>query len=202
MTFLWNESVPADVKDCFANLPSKSSPKAPAKPTKRLLNLAAEIAIDELQADSTREAYDKLFRGTPTAARPAQGGCRREPRCNPPTAEIRRITANRLAGESSGSLQLASDERTIDDAFLTMATRAFGVAVANGYAKRLAIKEADGDDDALDIYAAKARVAALATLPVVVAQVEAAAEQIITEWFSALHAAIKALPDERRSALR
>ena len=76
----------------------------------------------------------------------------------------------------------ASDERTIDDALLTMATRAFGVAVANGYAKRLAIKEADGDDDALDIYAAKARVAALATLPVVVAQVEAAAEQIITEW--------------------
>jgi type III restriction enzyme len=54
--------------------------------------------------------------------------------------------------------------------------------------------------NALDIFAAKAKVAALATLSVVVEQVEAAAEHVITGWFSALHAAIKALPDERRSA--
>lgn len=67
-------------------------------------------------------------------------------------------------------------------AWLMTATRAFGVAVANGYAKQLAIKEADGDDDVLDIHAAKARVAALAMLPVVIGQVE---------WFSALHAAIR-----------
>ena len=199
MTFLWNESVPADVKDCFANLPSKSSPKAPAKPTKRLLNLAAEIAIDELRPTPTREAYDKLFAVLDGQLAQHKADVDKNLAAIL-TAEIRRITANRLDGESSEtSLQLASDERTIDDAFKT-ATRAFGVAVANGYAKRLAINEADGDDDALDIYAAKARVAALATLPVVVGQVEAAAEQIITEWFSALHAAIKTLPDERRSA--
>jgi type III restriction enzyme len=37
-------------------------------------------------------------------------------------------------------------------------------------------------------------------LPVVVDQVEVAAEKLIDGWFSTLHAAIKALPEERRSA--
>jgi type III restriction enzyme len=199
VTFLWNESIPTEVRDCFAKLPSKSSPKAPAKPTKRLLNLAAEIAIDELRLNPTREAHDKLFAVLDGQLAQHKKDIDKNLAAIL-TAEIKRITANRLAGESlEASLQLASDERTIDDAFKT-ATRAFGVAIANGYVKRLAIKEADDDDDALDIYATKARVAALAMLPVVVGQVEAAAEEIVTEWFSALHAAIKALPDERRSA--
>lgn len=199
VTMLWNESIPAEVKDCFVNLPSKSSPKAPAKPTKRLLNLAAEIAIDELRPNPTREAYDKLFAVLDGQLAQHKTDVDKNVAAVL-TAEIKRITANRLAGElSEASRRLASDEPTVDDAFRT-ATRAFGVAIANGYAKRLAIKEADDDDEALDLYAAKARVAALAMLPAVVEQVEAAAEQIITGWFAALHAAIKALPDERRSA--
>lgn len=57
----WNESLPAAVKDAFAELPSKASPRAPAKPTKRLLNLAAEIAIDELRPNPAQEAHHKLF---------------------------------------------------------------------------------------------------------------------------------------------
>ena len=53
-TMLWNEALPEDVKDCFASLPSKAAPKAPAKPTKRLLSLAAELALDELRPRSKR----------------------------------------------------------------------------------------------------------------------------------------------------
>ena len=199
VTMLWNATIPDEVKDCFANLPSKSAPRAPAKPTKRLLNLAAEIAVDKLRPNPTAEAYDKLF--AMLDGQLAQHSAEVDKSVAAIlTAEIKRITANRLEGElSEASHQLSSDERTVDDAFKT-ATRAFGVAVANGYAKRLAIKETGDDDDALDVYAAKAKVAALAMLSVVVEQVEAAAEQIMSGWFSALHAAIKALPDERRSA--
>jgi type III restriction enzyme len=198
-TMLWNEALPEAVGQCFAALPSRAAPKAPAKPTKRLLNLAAEIAVDELRPSPTHEANERLFAvldGQLAQRKPAVD----ENVDAILTADIKRITANRLSRESSErSRQLASDERTIDDAF-KVATRAFGVAIANGYAKRLAFDEARDDEDTIDIHAAKARVAALARLPEVVEAVESAAEQTIASWFAALHAAIKALPEERRSA--
>ena len=61
VTMLWNTAVPESVKDCFADFPSKASPKIPAKPTKRLLNLTAEIAVDGLRPNPTQEAHDKLY---------------------------------------------------------------------------------------------------------------------------------------------
>lgn len=199
VTMLWNATLPDAVTTRFAELPSKASPKAPAKPTKRLLNLAAEIALDELRPNPTQDAHTKLYE-----VLDGQLAQRKtiidKTVVAIQTAEIKRITANRLSTESSeANRQLESDERTVDDAFKT-ATRAFGVAIANGYAKRLATQAAGEDDDEFDIYAAKARVAALAMTDEVVAQVEAAAEQQITQWFAALHADIKTLPEERRSA--
>lgn len=178
-------------------LRSKASPRAPAKPTKRLLNLAAEIALDDLRPNPTQEAQDRLFSVLDGQLAQHETDVNKNVDAIL-TAEIKRITASRLSSESSeSSRQLAADERTVDDAFKT-ATRALGVAIANGYAKRLALKEAEDDD--FDIQAAKARVAALASVPTVVEQIEAAAEQKINEWFAALHAAIKALSEERRTA--
>lgn len=198
VTMLWNSSLSADVKECFAGLPSKASPRAPAKPTKRLLNLAAEIAVDELRPNPTHEARGKLYAvldGQLAQHRP-QVDKNVEAIL---TAEIKRITANRMSGKSSEtSLQLEADERTIDDAF-KVATRTLGVAIANGYVRRLAVA-GGADEDDVDLYDAKARVAALAMLPEVVDQVEAAAEQQVIAWFAALHAQIKTLPEERRSA--
>jgi len=199
VTMTWNAALPDSIKECFAELPSKASPRAPAKPTKRLFNLAAEIAVDGLRPSPTQEAHDKLFAvldGQLAQHKPAVD----ENVDAILTAEIRRITANRLANESSeASRQVAADDRTVDDAFKT-ATRSFGVAIANGYAKRLALADASDDEDSFDIQAAKARTAALAMLPTVVEQAELAAEQLITNWFAALHAPIKALSDERRNA--
>lgn len=197
-TMTWNASLPASVRSCFASLPSKASPRTPAKPTKRLLNLAAEIAVDGLRPNPTREAYDKLF--SVLDGQLAQYKADVDDNVDAIlTAEIKRITANRLLNESSETTrQVQADERTVDDAF-KIATRAFGVAIANGYVKRLAVGEGDGDD-AFDIHAAKARVAALAMLPEPVEQVEAAAEQLISAWFSGLHATIKTLSEERREA--
>jgi len=198
-TMMWNEALPAGVKDCFADLPSKASPKAPAKPTKRLLNFAAEIALDQLRANPTQEAHDRIFNVLDGQLAEHKAEVDKNVEAIQ-IAEIKRITANRLASESSEStLQLAADERTIDDAF-KIATRAFGVAIANGYTKRLALADADDDDDAFDIHRAKARVAALAMLPAAVEKVEAAAGQMIAAWFSAHHATIKSLKEERQAA--
>lgn len=198
VTMLWDESLPAAVRERFSGLPSKSTPRTPAKPTKRLLSLAAEIALDQLRPSPNEEAFEKIF--AVLDGQLAQHEAQVEESVEAIlTAEIRRISANRLEGElSEESRELPSDARTIDDAFKT-ATRSFGVGLANGYAKRLVGKEADEEDEE-DIYTAKAKVAALAMLPAVVEQVEIAADQIVGSWFSALHAAIKGLPDDRRSA--
>jgi type III restriction enzyme len=198
-TMVWNDTLPISVKECFALLPSKASPRAPARPTKRLLNLAAEIAIDGLRPTPSQEAHHKIF--SVLDGQLAQHKVEVDEHVEAIlTAEIKRITANRLSHQSSEmSIQLAADGRTVDDAFKT-ATRSFGVAIANGYAKRLALAQVDDDEDGFDIQAAKARVAALAMLPAVVEQLEATAEQLITDWFSALHAPIKTLSEERRTA--
>jgi type III restriction enzyme len=198
VTMLWNKSLPATVRNCFSTLPSKSTPRAPAKPTRRLLSLAAEIALDGLRPTPSQEAYEALF--AVLDGQLAQHGPKVDEGVEAIlTAEIKRISANRLERElSEESRELPADARTIDDAFKT-ATRSFGAALANGYAKRLAVAESD-DEEEIDLYTAKARVAALATLPAVIDQIEVAAEKIIASWFSSLHAAIKGLPEERRSA--
>ena len=57
----WNENLPDEVRDRFAALPSKAAPKTPAKPIKRLLGLAAEMAVDGLVADPNQTAHEKLY---------------------------------------------------------------------------------------------------------------------------------------------
>lgn len=197
VTMLWNQSLPSEVKECLAGLPSKTAPKGPAKPIKRMLNMAAEISVDELVLDPNSHAIQKLYAvldGQAAQHKASMG----EKVADILTADIRRITANRLTQETTDATrQVLADERTVEDAFRT-ATRAFGAAIANGYAKKVALGAGDEDDD-FDIYTAKAKVAALAMIPSVVDQVETAADLIVTDWFSLLHSKIKALNEERRS---
>ncbi len=198
VTMLWNDALPSTVAECLGSLPSKATPKAPAKPIKRLLNMAAEIALDELLPDANAQAHEKLY-----AVLDGQTAQRRQlVQANVKdilTADIRRITADRITRQATEALrQIAADDRTVDDAF-RVATRAFGVAIANGYAKKLALEAADDEED-FDIYAAKAKLAALAMIPGVLEQVEATADRIVNDWFSSLHATIKGLNEERRAA--
>src|SRR5205823_7659427 len=82
-------------------------------------------------------------------------------------AEIKVLTANRMSQESTETTkELPADQRTVDDAFRT-AVRAFGSAVANGYAKTLALAESKDEDD-FDIFTAKATIAGLLAIPGVV----------------------------------
>lgn len=197
-TMLWNESLPSEVAECLASLPSKAAPKAPTKPIKRLLKMAAEIALDELLPDANAQAHQKVY-----AVLDGQAAQHKDVVdtnvADILTADIRRITANRITQQATESLrQISADDRTVDDAF-RLAIRAYGAAIANGYAKRLAVHAADDDED-FDIYAAKASVAALAAIPGVLDQIEATADRIVKDWFSLLHATIKGLSEERRSA--
>jgi type III restriction enzyme len=198
ITMLWNDALPEEVRECFASLPSKAAPKAPTKPIKRLLNMAAEIALDRLLPDPNAHAHQELY-----AVLDGQAAQHRQlVDANVEqilTADLKRITADQLSHRATESTrEVPADERTVDDAF-RLATRALGTAIANGYARRIALAAADADED-FDIHDAKARVAALAMVPTVVERVEAVADQVVTDWLSAQHAKIKTLNEERRAA--
>jgi hypothetical protein len=199
VTMLWNAALPAEVEACFAALPSKAAPKAPARPIKRLLKMAAEIALDQLLPNPDSDAHERLY-----AVLDGQAAQHKQAvDANVESiliADIKRITANRLSREATETTrELPADERTVDDAF-RVATRAFGASVANGYARRIALRAASEDNEAFDISSAKAKVAALAMMPAVVEQVERAAEEVISGWFSSRHAKIKGLNEDRRAA--
>jgi hypothetical protein len=200
VTLLWNQGLPAQVKECFASLPSMSAPRAPVKPLKRLLKMAAELALDKLESDPNAVALQKIYGFLDGQA--AQHKTVVDENVEQiMVAEIKTITADRRSQQASeSSREVAADERTVDDAY-RLATRSLGAAIANGYAKRLATEAAgDEDDGDFDIYEAKARVAALVMVPTVVEAVEAAADKILADWFSSQHAAIKNLSEERRTA--
>lgn len=198
-TMLWNPELPDAVRECFAALPSKAAPKAPTKPIRRMLNMAAELAIDGLVEDPNNQAHNKLY-GVLDGQAAQHKDTLNENVEKILTAEIQRLTASRLSKEATESdIHLAADTRAIGGAF-RLATRAFGASVANGYAKKLALDDDGSDEDDFDTNTAKATVAALAQIDAAVTAVEAAAENQVTNWFATHHAAIKALNEERRAA--
>jgi type III restriction enzyme len=199
ITMLWNAAVPDAVRECFAALPSKAAPKAPAKPVKRLLNVAAEIALDELLPHPNAAAHQQLY-AVLDGQRAQHKDTVAANVAEILTADIKRITANRLTQTAMESTrQVAADQRTVDDAFRP-ASRLFSASVANGYVKKLALDQSDDDGDEPDLIAAKATVAALAMIPAAVEQLEQAANQMVDGWFASLYAKIKGLTEERRAA--
>jgi hypothetical protein len=186
------------VRERFAELPSKAAPKTPAKPIKRLLTLAAELAIDGLVADPNQEAHETLY--AVMNGQMAQHKQKLDVNvADILTADIRRLTASRLDQEASETMrELEADDQTVDDAF-RVAVRAFGTAVANGYSKSLALAE-DADDEDFDVFTAKAEVAALVQIPGVVEAVETAADGLVKKWFATHRAKIKNLNEERQAA--
>jgi type III restriction enzyme len=198
-TLLWNQTLSEDVAECFASLPSKSSPKAPIKPLKRLLKMATELALDNLVPHPNAGALQEIY-GVLDGLAAQHKKVVDENVEQIMTAEIKTITADRRSRQATeSSREVAADERTIDDAY-RLATRSLGAAIANGYAKKLAMEAAADDDDDFDIYEAKARVAALVMVPTTIQAVEAAADKIVDDWFSSQHATIKNLSEARRSA--
>ena len=167
------------------------------KPIKRALAMAAAIGVDGLLQDANSAVQEELF--SILDGQLAQHKIAVEKAFNDIlTADMRRITASRLTATADESTyEVAADAQTVDDAFRG-ATRTLGAAIAQAYAKRLALAAADDEED-FDIYSAKARVAAVVRVPTVLEQVDAAADQIVVGWFDLLHARIKGLSEERRS---
>lgn len=196
VTMEWNPGVPEEIGAFLATLPSESPPRGTTKPIKRLLSLAAAIAVDGLMEtpnEQGRELLYSLLDGQMAQHQYAVNHGVEDIR----TAEIRRITSRVAEGAMvETTRQERADDRTVDDAFRA-ASRALGAAVANGYIKRLALSE-DVDDE-FDVHDAKARVAALLAVPGVREAVDAEAEKTSRAWLNQLRADIKGLTEDRRA---
>ena len=196
ITMTWNERISTTVADVFASLPSEAVPKAQPKPIRRLLALAAEIAVDGLKSKPNEDALDALFA--------ALDGQLAQHRSEVDalvddfyTAEIRRITSSVYGSErQDGTYQEKADQRTIDEIF-RRSVRTLGAAVANGYTKRLALAAAPEQDE-FDIYRNKALLAALVSIDGAVEAIEVEAEQLANSWLNRLRTKIKGLGEDRK----
>ncbi len=197
VTMTWNAAVPEEVRDSLVKLPSEATPRGSVKPIKRLLSLAAAIALDGLMEKPNEQAHHELYNvlnGQMAQHQDlvAQGVDAIW------TAEIHRLST-RIADGSLLEMtrQERADDRTVDDAYRS-ASRALGAAIANGYARRLAFAARDEGDD-VDFHDAKARIAALLMIDGVREAVDQEAEKTARTWLSRLRVEIKGLSEERRA---
>jgi type III restriction enzyme len=198
LTMSWNEALPKGVMECFSGLPSEAAPKAAPKPIKRLLSLAAEIAVDELMDHSDEKAREALFAVLDGQLAQHKKAVEAEVK-EIYTADLRRITTS--MGEGSlveETHRESADYRAVDDAFRP-ASRALGAAVANAYTKRLALEAAGGKEDQIDIHDGKTKVAALLSIEGVGEAVDAEAEKLANGWLARLRAKIRGLGEDRQA---
>lgn len=197
LTMGWNPNVPEDLAAFLATLPSESAPKADMRPIKRLLGLAAELAIDELVPNPNERAYDKLY--SVLDGRMAQNQHTVDRLVNEiNTAAIGRLVRHVAEGSDTVTVrQEVADARTVDEVFRRN-SRSVGIALANGYVKRLMQQAGTGEDE-FDPHGAKARVAALLSIDGVVEALESEAEEYTNAWLNQLRTKIKLLNEERRA---
>lgn len=195
-TMGWNNAIPDEVKVVLESLPSESPPRGNKKPIKRLLALAAAIAIDGLRGDPNKEAREALF-GALDGFMAEHAAAVKQGVEDIFRADIRRVTRD-MSGTTHVEVTRAerADDRTVADAFRA-AKRALGAAIANGYVRRLAEPSDEGEEP--DIVDAQARVAALVSLEGVVDELERRAGALADKWLDELRVPIRGLPESRQA---
>ncbi len=198
VTLTRNSAVPQAVFDLFATLPSEPKPSPLAKPVPRMLSMATALAGDGLLADANETAMKQMYAvldGEMAKHRAVVDANIAAIK----TAEIANLTLTFADGVMTETTStLPADVRTIDDAF-SVATRALNKAVATGYQKFRAERDAE-PDGTRDLIQAKLEVAALGMISNAVEAVKDEAQSLTTTWFAAHDARIKLLDDERRLA--
>ncbi|MFI8696681.1 DEAD/DEAH box helicase [Dietzia maris] len=202
VTLVPNPEVDAEVIELISGLPSYAKPATAPKPIKRMLKVAGELARDELVVGADKAAHAAMFEVIDGIVA-ANEAALEEQTVQIMNADIRRITAEHGASESSDSIESRSaDATTVDDA-LRHLRRILTTSVVNKYLQRdmqEAIRNGytEGEPD-VDITAVRARVAALAFIDVDVRElVEDAADSLTRLWLSTKRNEIRSLKDSRK----
>lgn len=193
MDFGPNPTVPLQVWESFDRLVSETIPRRGVRPVKRLFGLAQALSFDELLPGAHKRTTDDLIGVLDgLAARFAK-------RLDEASTDVTRLDAETLTADiHSGMMSFGArftelaDDRAIDADFRA-AGRVFGASLASAYADRI---DEDYDDG---YFTAHLRVAALAKLEEVSAEVERAATDLADTWFRQFRAPIRGLSDDRRA---
>jgi hypothetical protein len=193
-----NSAIPTEVWEVWDQLPSMVIPRRGSRPVKQLVSLAQALAADGLREGAVASVKAQMHNTLESLAERYDGDLR--------NAEIEVLTvrgmtiSGRTASKkvSYADFNERADGRAIRVAF-EEAKRAFGADIAQSYVDYLADPGIeDEDDDALRSAFVKA--AALATVPNVREKIDAAAKDIVSEWFGEYRVALRGLADERRDA--
>ena len=95
----------------------------------------------------------------------------------------------------------AADYAVIEDAY-KRAGRAISPDIATTYAEHLAGQAIEAEDDEEALIDAHTTIAAIGLVPGIKIDLEAAAEQLATDWLSQHNDAVRGLSDERQEAYR
>jgi hypothetical protein len=190
-----NASIPAVIWRAFDALPSQTLPRKAAKPVKRLTMLAQALSRDGFLPNARKDAYTELF-GVLDGFM-----ARHRQKVDEAILNILEVQGETIvAGVNTKRVNVGdrfvevADDRVIEAGF-RRAGRVLSLDIARKYAVHIAVP-IDDDDGLLD---AHLKVAALAQVEGVQAELDREAESLAKEWLAKYRVAIKGLSDERRS---
>ncbi|MBP2702921.1 DEAD/DEAH box helicase family protein [Microbispora sp. RL4-1S] len=190
-----NSAISQAIWNAFDALPSQTLPRKSAKPTKRLTALAQALSRDGLRPNARKDVYRELF-GVLDGLM-----ARYKQQVEETTYGLLRVEGETIAAgvttkkvRTVGKFSEAADERAIDAAFKS-AGRILSPDLARKYADHIAVPE-DEEDGLFD---AHVKVAALAQIEGVQAELDREADALTKKWLTEYRVAIKGLSDERRA---
>ena len=190
-----NSAVPQSVWDAFDLLPCQTLPRRVAKPTKRLSALGQALSRDRIRPHAREDAYTEMFAVLDGLM------ARHKDSIDEAISRILEVTGETIiaavregkvkAGEGFSEI---ADDRAVEAEFKA-AGRALSPDIARKYAEHIAVP--DGDDDGL--FDAHVKVAAVAKVESVQADLDREADALTRKWLAEYRVAIKGLSDERRA---
>lgn len=188
-----NPTIPKEVWEKFASLPTFTIPKGKVKPIKRLTALAATLAKDKIRENPVTEAENLLcaaLDGRAVQFKDQVVKARRDVETMSGEELRRKIGGGDWA---STSFDTAVDLRALDDSYRA-AARVLSPALAGAYVQHLA--PSDDEDDLLE---AQITVSALGLVPDIVTAIEEEADGIARKWLTDTRVERKNLTDEQQA---
>lgn len=196
-----NPAIPEEVWQKLVSLPSQTLPKKQARPVKRLTALAHELAMDALLPDAGKKAHAAMH-AVLDAALAKHSDVIETARQSVLTVEGKTVTASvETQAMTFDDFVEAADYAVIEDAY-KRAGRAISPDIATTYAEHLAGQAIEAEDDEEALIDAHTTIAAIGLVPGIKIDLEAAAEQLATDWLSQHNDAVRGLSDERQEAYR
>lgn len=190
-----NGAIPEAIWEAFDQIPSQTLPRKAAKPTKRLTALAQALSRDALLPDARKTAYGELFSVLDGLM------ARHKDKVEAGTYGILDVQGETIiASVNSKNVKVTekfneiADDRSVDADFKN-AGRLLSPDVARKYVDHIAVKAEDDDG----LFDAQIKVAALAEVEGVQAELDREADKLAKNWLDQHRVAIKGLSDERRA---